>query len=101
MRRLLRKKPPVARGCARRFEAVTPSDVSADRSTGSAVGLDKSLAITLEERRYRRLLTDPTDGKDERSWRCSRPTTSPIRRWTCRNQWPTGIWIVDSGPLRV
>ena len=28
-----------------------------------------------------RLLTNPADGKDEGSWRCSRPTTSPIRPW--------------------
>src|SRR5215203_7166360 len=96
--RRLSKKPPVASGCARQVEAVTPSDVSADRNrrTGSAVGLDKSLfanrnylAITLEKRRYRRLLTDLTDGKDERSWRCSRPTTSLIRRWMCRTRRPT------------
>src|SRR3954470_3704942 len=41
MRRLSRKKPPVARGCARQVEAVNPSDVSADRNrrTGSAVGV--------------------------------------------------------------
>src|SRR5215207_6700640 len=55
MRRLSRKKPPVARGCARQVEAVTPSDVSADRNrrTGSAVGLDSHcspIGITWQSR---------------------------------------------------
>ena len=76
---IIAKKPPVARGCARQVEAVTPSDVSADRNrrTGSAVGLDKSLfanrnylAITLEKRRYRALSESARVDLDRRAqWR--------------------------------
>src|SRR4051812_8099096 len=107
MRRLSRKKPPVARGCARRVEAVTPTSPRIKTAARVApVGLGKSLfvnrnylAITRSAVIGAYLLIPQTVRREIMALFSADDITYPPL--DVPKPVADGVWIVDSGPLRV